>query len=426
VKFYSLFSFLLNSVFNKNFYIKLIIHFFFIFFISCSSTKRIYDDNSSYNFDSFLVRVLVNENPDNLSLVVKDKIYLSDESGIIAEVKSGNVLNFSLSDENIKLVIAGRSFVSNIFFIESATDNKILQVDEKKYRGKLKVFNLNNGIKIVNELKIEDYVKGVMTREMPVGKGSDNYNALKAFSICIRTYAFNRMAQKRDSFDLFPDTRDQVYGGVISETDYTNQIVDETAGQILSFDDKPAQIFYHSTCGGYTEDVQNVFNSGPIPYLISISDGNDPYCKISPRYEWSEKYPEALFINRLFAAGLLDNSDYSIKNISVESRFESGRVNELKINLINTVGQMKNISLFSNNIRSVIKTADGNSILRSTMFNISLDSKKNVLIGGKGFGHGVGMCQWGAIGQSKQGISFKDILNHYYSGTKIILIDDKF
>ncbi|HQF43374.1 MAG TPA: SpoIID/LytB domain-containing protein [Ignavibacteriaceae bacterium] len=424
MKFYSLFSFLLNSVFNKNFYIKLIIHFFFIFFISCSSTKRIYDDNSSYNFDSFLVRVLVNENPDNLSLVVKDKIYLSDESGIIAEVKSGNVLNFSLSDENIKLVIAGRSFVSNIFFIESATDNKILQVDEKKYRGKLKVFNLNNGIKIVNELKIEDYVKGVMTREMPVGKGSDNYNALKAFSICIRTYAFNRMAQKRDSFDLFPDTRDQVYGGVISETDYTNQIVDETAGQILSFDDKPAQIFYHSTCGGYTEDVQNVFNSGPIPYLISISDGNDPYCKISPRYEWSEKYPEALFINRLFAAGLLDNSDYSIKNISVESRFESGRVNELKINLINTVGQMKNISLFSNNIRSVIKTADGNSILRSTMFNISLDSKKNVLIGGKGFGHGVGMCQWGAIGQSKQGISYKEILNHYYPGTKIILIND--
>lgn len=424
MKFYSLFSFLLNSIFNKNFYIKLIIYSFFIFFISCSSTKRIYDDNSSYNFDSFLVRVLVNENPDNLSLVVKDKIYLSDESGIIAEVKSGNVLNFSLSDENIKLVIEGRSFVSNIFFIESATDNKILQVDEKKYRGKLKVSNLNNEIKIVNELKIEDYVKGVMTREMPVGKGNDNYNALKAFSICIRTYAFNRMAQRRDLFDLFPDTRDQVYGGVIAETEYTNQIVDETAGQILSYDDKPAQMFYHSTCGGFTEDVQNIFNSGPIPYLISISDGNDPYCKISPRYEWSEKYSEALFINRLFAAGLLDNSDYSIKNISVESRFESGRVNELKINLINTAGQVKNISLFSNNIRSVIKTADGNSILRSTMFNISLDSKKNVLIDGKGFGHGVGMCQWGAIGQSKQGISYKEILNHYYPGTKIILIND--
>lgn len=367
---------------------------------------------------------MVNENPGNLSLVVKDKIYLSGDSGIIAEVKSGNVLNFSLSDENIKLVIAGRSFVSNIFFIESTTDNKILQVDEKKYRGKLKVFNLNNEIKIVNELKIEDYVKGVMTREIPVGKGNDNYNALKAFSICIRTYAFNRMAQRRDSFDLFPDTRDQVYGGVISETNYTNQIVDETAGQILSYDDKPAQIFYHSTCGGYTEDVQNVFNSGPIPYLKSISDGNDPYCKISPRYEWSEKYSETLFINRLFAAGLLDNSDYSIKNISVESRFESGRVNELKINLINTVGQIKNISLFSNNIRSVIKTSDGNSILRSTMFNISLDSKKNVLIDGKGFGHGVGMCQWGAIGQSKQGISYKEILNHYYPGTKIILIND--
>lgn len=163
-----------------------------------------------------------------------------------------------------------------------------------------------------------------------------------------------------------------------------------------------------------------------MPYLISIKDGTEPFCIISPRYEWTEKYSESLFVNRLFNAGFLNSSDCSIQDISVESRFESGRVNELRINLICNGSQLKNISLFSNNIRNIIRTSDGSSILRSTMFNISLDSNKNVLINGKGFGHGVGMCQWGAIGQSKQGISFKDILNHYYSGTKIILIDDKF
>ncbi|MDT3696616.1 MAG: SpoIID/LytB domain-containing protein [Ignavibacterium sp.] len=426
MKFYSSFSFLLNRFSNKNFYLQLFLYSFLIFFISCSSVKRIYDDTASDNYDSFYVRVLVNERPGNLSLIVKDKLYLSNESEIIAEVKSGNNLNFSSVNENIKLQIADKTFTAGVFWIESAADNKIIVIDEKKYRGKLRVFNLNNEIKIVNELRLEDYVKGVMTREMPVGKGNDNYNALKAFSICIRTYAFNRIAQKRDSFDLYPDTRDQVYGGVVSETDFTNQIVDETAGQILSFDGKPAQVFYHSTCGGFTEDVQNVFNSEQVPYLISIKDGLDPFCKVSPRYEWTEKYSESLFINRLFNSGLLKNSDYSIQDISVDSRFESGRVNELKINLINTDGQIKNISLFSNNIRSIIKTSDGSSILRSTMFNITLDSNKNVLINGKGFGHGVGMCQWGAIGQSKQGISYKDILNHYYPGTEIILIDDKF
>jgi stage II sporulation protein D len=426
VKFYSSFSSLLYLTFNKNFHFKLIFCFTLIFLISCSSVKRVYDDRTSDSYDSFLVRVLVNEKPDNLSLLVKDKIYLSNESEITAEVKNGNILNFSLDDENIKLKIAGKTFTSNVFWIESGTDNKIIVIDEKKYRGKLRVFNLNNEIKIVNELKLEDYVKGVITREMPVGKGNDNYNALKAFSICIRTYAFNRIAQKRDSFDLYPDTRDQVYGGVVSETDFTNQIVDETAGQILSFDGKPAQVFYHSTCGGFTEDVQNVFNSVKVPYLISIKDGTEPFCIISPRYEWTEKYSESLFVNRLFNAGFLNSSDCSIQDISVESRFESGRVNELRINLICNGSQLKNISLFSNNIRNIIRTSDGSSILRSTMFNISLDSNKNVLINGKGFGHGVGMCQWGAIGQSKQGISFKDILNHYYSGTKIILIDDKF
>ncbi len=424
MKFYSPFSFLLNLVFNKNFYLKFIIYSSLTLFISCSSTKRIYDDNSSYDYNFLSVRVLVNEKSDNLSLVVKDKIYLYDESEIIAEVKSSNVLNFSLADENIKLVIAGKSFISNVFGIESAADNKIIQVDEKKYRGKLRVFNLNSEIKIVNELSIEDYVKGVMTREMPVGKGNDNYNALKAFSICVRTYALNRIAQKKDPFDLFPDTRDQVYGGVVSETDYTNRIVDETAGQILTFEEKPAQVFYHSTCGGYTEDVQNVFNSGPISYLVSVNDGSEPFCKISPRYEWSEKYSESLFINRLINSGLLDNSGYSINNISVESRFESGRVNELKISLKTPTNQIKNISLFSNNIRNVIRISDGSSILRSTMFNISLDADKNVLINGKGFGHGVGMCQWGAIGQSKQGIGYEEILNHYYPGTKISLIND--
>src|SRR5690606_33236636 len=105
------------------------------------------------------------------------------------------------------------TFISNEFWIESASENKFINVDEKKYRGKLRVFRSNDEIQVVNELTIEDYVKGVMTREMPIGNGTENYNALKAFSICIRTYAFNKITQKNKSFDLFADTRDQVYGG---------------------------------------------------------------------------------------------------------------------------------------------------------------------------------------------------------------------
>ena len=422
MKLYPSLHFFFNKFFHTNFL--LIFCSYSFIFISCSSTKRVYSDGSNSLEGALPVRVLVNEKQDNLSIVVNSKINLLDNSGQIAEVNEGNSLEFTFNGELIELLIKQNTFISNEFWIESASETSLINVDEKKYRGKLRVFRSYDEIRLVNELTIEDYVKGVMTREMPIGNGTENYNALKAFSICIRTYAFNKITQKNKSFDLFADTRDQVYGGVVSETDYTNKIVDETAGQLLSFDGKPAVVFYHSTCGGYTEDVQNVFNSKPLDYLISISDGEGPYCNISPRYAWSEEYSESVFIDRLFNSRLLDNLNYAIQSVIVKSRFESGRVNELEIRLINSSGEEKIISLFSNNIRSVIKTSDGRSILRSTMFEISLDDNKNVLINGNGFGHGVGLCQWGAIAQSRLGKDYQEILNHYYPGTEIISIND--
>ncbi|MCZ7610934.1 MAG: hypothetical protein M5U17_12320 [Ignavibacterium sp.] len=126
MKVYSSFSSLLYLTSNKNFHFKFIFCFTLIFLISCSSVKRVYDDRTSDSYDSFLVRVLVNEKPDNLSLLVKDKIYLSNESEIIAEVKNGNILNFSLDDENVKLKIAGKNFTSNVFWIESVLIIKLL------------------------------------------------------------------------------------------------------------------------------------------------------------------------------------------------------------------------------------------------------------------------------------------------------------
>lgn len=422
MKLYPSLHFLFNKFFHTNFL--LIFCSYSFIFISCSSTKRVYSDGSNSLEGALPVRVLVNEKQDNLSIVVNSKINLLDNSGQIAEVNEGNSLEFTFNGVLIELLIKQNTFISNEFWIESASETSLINVDEKKYRGKLRVFRSYDEIRVVNELTIEDYVKGVMTREMPIGNGTENYNALKAFSICIRTYAFNKITQKNKSFDLFADTRDQVYGGVVSETDYTNKIVDETAGQLLSFDGKPAVVFYHSTCGGYTEDVQNVFNSKPLDYLISISDGEGPNCNISPRYAWSEEYSESVFIDRLFNSRLLDNLNYAIQSVIVKSRFESGRVNELEIRLINSSGEEKIISLFSNNIRSVIKTSDGRSILRSTMFEISLDDNKNVLINGNGFGHGVGLCQWGAIAQSRLGKDYQEILNHYYPGTEIISIND--
>jgi stage II sporulation protein D len=355
---------------------------------------------------------------------VNDLIIISDDINIIAKVSSGNKLNFKLNSEKIKLTIGNAQFVSKKFYISASSQDDIIKINEKKYRGRILISAYNSEIKLVNQIGLEDYVKGVMTKEMPIGKGNENYNALKAFSICARTYAFNKINEDKDFFDIYPDTRDQVYGGVNAETKLTNNIVDETEGQLLFYDNKPATIFYHSTCGGYTEDVANVFNKKNIPYLISIKDGDEPYCKISPRYEWTEKYSESTFIERFYNAKLLEYENYKLSDVKIASRFSSGRVNELNVILNDGNQTQKTIFLVGNQIRYIIKSSDGKSILKSTLFDINIDIENNIIISGKGSGHGVGFCQWGAIGQSKENIDYKKILNHYFPGIEIKNIYD--
>ena len=143
------------------------------------------------------------------------------------------------------------------------------------------------------------------------------------------------------------------------------------------------------------------------------------YCSISPKFTWTEKYDEGEFINRLVSSGYLNNPDYTLADINVNSRFESGRINELEIDLLDRIKNPKSIKLYGNKIRYVIRTSDNKSILESNNFEIKIGSDRKVVIKGKGYGHGVGLCQWGALAQSQQGRSYKEILSYYYPGTKI-------
>ncbi len=413
-------SFLFPTSFNSKFFL---ISLSLIIF-ACSSTKRFsIEKNSDFDY-SKSIRVLLTEASDELTIKVDSELYLTDKSEMIAEIKSGNTLKFVTQSKSLLLKISDKEFKSDYFFLNPTAEGNSVEINGKKYRGTIKIFINNYQIKSVNQISLEDYVKGVMTKEMPLGNGNENYAALKAFSICARTYAYNKIKEDKDFFDIYPDTRDQVYGGVDGETDITNKIVDETKGQLLFYDHEPAVMFYHSTCGGYTEDAKNVFTQEDIPYLKSIKDGNEPYCKISPRYEWIENYNEEIFIDRLFTAKLIENKDYELSNAKVRSRFESGRVNEFEITLRKSNGEELSVMLIGNRMRSLIKSSDGKSILRSNDFDIKVDQNKNMIISGKGSGHGVGLCQWGAIGQSKLGFDYQEILNHYFPGTIIKSIYD--
>ena len=347
---------------------------FFLLIFGCSSSKRFSDNNE---FDSEIVnsiKVLLKEESEELIIKVDADLNLSDQSKILAKIKSGNKLIFSINSENLLLKIANKEFDSEVFFLKPIDEAGIISINGNKYRGRLKIQLYNSQIKLINQVNLEDYVKGVMIKEMPLGKGNENYEALKAFSICARTYAFNKVKEDKYFFDIYPDTRDQVYGGLSGETNTTNAIVDETRGKLLFYDNESAVMFYHSTCGGKTEDIKNVFTTRSIPYLNGVKDGSEPYCKISPRYDWTEKYSFRVIIDRLFDAKLIESKLYDLKEVKVVSRFDSGRVNELKFILVEGNGNKKEVSLFGNRMRNIIRSSDGKSILKSILFDIELDS----------------------------------------------------
>lgn len=410
-----------------------------ILFINCSGSKRFTSDEKNYEedyeedvksdyeeeFKSEInsVRVLLDEKPNTLNITLSNNAFLFNEENKIAEINEGNNIQFYANSHKLNAKVGRENFTGKYFQLVPA-DGKLIKLSGKTYKGVLRITAFGNYVDIVNVINLEDYVKGVIAKEMPLGKGNENYEALKAFAICVRTYALKKMNKGNGLFDIYPDTRDQVYGGQSAEELISNKAVDETEGIILVYNDKPATIYYHSTCGGFSEDAENVFSHFNLPYLTSVKDGGEPYCKISPRFEWKEIYTEQQFINQLYNAKLIDNKNYSVNDISIESRFESGRVNDLEITLDSRNGG-KEIHLYGNEIRSKIRTPERNLALWSTMFNVSINGNRNIVFDGKGFGHGVGLCQWGAIGQSRLGIDYKNILEHYYPGTVLGRINDK-
>ena len=357
------------------------------------------------------------------SLVIQSPVYLYDQESKIALIKTGNTINCFDDYGKTRLSIEGECFNGEKFYLISAEGDEIVKINGKRYRGKIQISSSSNSIDVINLLNLEDYVKGVLAKEMPLGKNEENLEALKALAVCVRTYAIQKMKDGKIYFDLYADTRDQVYGGVDAESPISNRAADETKNIILKHNDNPAIVYYHSTCGGCTEASENVFTKVQLPYLISIKDGDEPNCKISPRFQWEERYSRELIISRLKSYSLLDNLNYSLEDISIISRFSSGRVNEMEIEVISDGGEKKSIIIKGNEIRSIIRNADGKSILWSTMFDVSLKSN-SVELSGNGFGHGVGLCQWGAISLSRKGWDFKEILNHYYPGTKAEKMND--
>jgi stage II sporulation protein D len=278
----------------------------------------------------------------------------------------------------------------------------------------------------VNRLGMEAYLQGVVSAEM--GRRTNREQpALEAQAVVSRTFALRKLGRwKSRGFDVSAGVNDQVYGGVTAETPEGRAAVQETRGRVLTFDGEPIWAFFYSTCGGRTADGYEVFRGASRPYLRSLADraenGSD-YCSISPRYRWHEEWTDAslratLERNLPPVAGVNGKDVRQVRNIRVARRTSSGRVDQLAIALGGPEIRVNGLA-----IRQVLRPLSG-ELLRSNAFTLTAtgagERVTHLTADGMGAGHGVGFCQWGAVGRARAGQGYEQILAAYFPGTRVM------
>jgi stage II sporulation protein D len=301
-----------------------------------------------------------------------------------------------------------------------------LTYNGKRFRGELAFVPQDTGLVVVNRLGTEDYLRGVVPMEMGSRPRGDS-SALQAQAVASRSYAYVREADGGGAFDVRGTTADQVYGGVDVENDAANAAVDATRGLVLRYNGRVVDAPFHSTCGGTTAEPSEIWRGQSSPaYLQRVSDrvgrSDRYYCDNAPRYRWSRSLTSSEMNAALDQylksyASVPGGRPGAAKAIGVGSRTPSGRVGVLEIETERGIFNVR-----GNDIRYVMRVPGG-EMLPSTYFSVEPEYREGVLarvtLRGQGYGHGVGMCQWGAIGRARAGQSFRTILGTYYPGTTV-------
>ncbi len=301
----------------------------------------------------------------------------------------------------------------------------MLSLNGHWYRGRLSVVRDRSGLTAINLVNLEDYLVGVVAAEMGRRDSSDA-EALAAQAIVARTFAMRNLGKRAsDGFDLLPTVVDQAYSGVGAEYPLARWAVERTAGQVVTWQGVPIDAFFFSTCGGRTAAGTEVFVAADRPYLRSIRDvdgDGQAYCRISPRFRWREEWTAAQLRDVLrqslpSATGISTDQVATVQGVAVTRRTDSDRVSRVTVQLDRT-----SVSVDGPAVRQVLHPV-GETFLRSALFQLTEtregDRLTHLVADGSGAGHGVGFCQWGAVGRARTGQDAATILAAYFPGTEI-------
>lgn len=354
------------------------------------------------SYASVLLRVGISVNATKVTVGSSSQARILNSQGQpLADVPPMTPLSGGRSGQTVQL----GSVTDSRLYLQPLSADGLVFIDKNWYRGLVELLPGDNGVIAVNQVGLDDYVSSVIGSEMGHRFPPE---ALKAQAVASRTYVlFHRNQRLQKPFDVGDDTTWQVYKGVSAESNLTQMAARDTSDQVLTYQNDIINAVFHSSSGGHTEDVANVWVE-PLPYLKGVPD----YDANAPVFNWTLRLNSTQVQQALGGVG-------TITSIDVIERTPYGRVKTVRIS-----GTAGSKTLTSNEIRQRLQ-------LKSTKFSITptgvdtttaslipvAGSPSQFLITGQGFGHGLGMSQWGAAALAGEGWSYQQILSHYYQGT---------
>lgn len=298
-----------------------------------------------------------------------------------------------------RLVISSGSI--GVHPVKMSSRGVYIQMNGKSYRGGIEIRKKQNGmLLVVNELDIEDYLKGVVAAEVP---HDWNPETLKAQAIASRTYAlYQKKTAGSRAYHILATVDSQVYSGRSAEHGATAAALRETEGIVVTYRGDLIPAYYHASCGGHTESAFDLWGIDA-PYL----QGVDCECQEISRYGLWEKRIKTNLVSS--ALNKLGHRVTGISHISIDGTTPAGRVRQVAIRHAGGVA-----SVPAEKFRSAV----GYALVPSIFFETEM-SGDEIVLSGRGLGHGVGLCQWGAEEMAQRGLDHRAILQHYYPGTRL-------
>lgn len=318
-------------------------------------------------------------------------------------------LSVQRSRNSVKITGTDLTIESDFIAIESSDDQINLLSSEfgkKTYSGglELNIAPVTGHVHVINRVSLDDYISSVVGSEM----NFDSPEALKAQAVVSRSYAlWSIQSNILKNYDITDTEMNQIYHGKSVVKQSHEDAVNSTRGEILTWNNKLVLASYSSTCGGITNPNETVWKGKSLPYLRSVNDRSS--CSISPHFKWNYSINKKTLFNQ-FA------SEYNFTPLSM--KLKTGKHNRV-LSVQFTDNRYQQIALTGNDFRLFVNKHFGPYSIKSSRFTLQ-QNNKIIEFRGSGLGHGVGLCQYGALGFAKSGWDYKKILNFYFNNVKVV------